>query len=245
MDRPSLDTPHPVSDPLTAAETQAYVRHELRAPLAVIQPVLGMLLDGTAGPLDETQLGYLRMLERNVARLAGMIETVVDSGWLEVAAVPQQPASVDVGDVARGVVDDVRASVEWTPRLAVRVTDGVPRVHGDAFRLGRALRNVVLNACTYTPRGGRVDVRAKAGPGKDRVLIVVEDSGCGVAPDDLPHVFDLGYRGEAAKTRATQGLGLGLPVARAIVHDHGGAIVLESAEGRGTRVSIELPALPS
>jgi len=241
MDRPLEGPNSPASDELAAAEAQSLVRHQLRAPLAVIQPVLGMLLDGTAGPVNEKQLNYLTMLERNVSRLAGMIASVVESGWLEVAAVPARPGEVDVGDLVRGVAEDIRASVDTAPRLEVRVTDSLPCVRGDVFRLGRALRNVVLNACSYTPRNGLVGVRAETSPGGERVIVVVEDSGCGVASDDLPHVFELGYRGEAARTSATQGLGLGLPVARAIILEHGGEIMLDSTVGQGTRVLLELP----
>ena len=245
MDRPLEDAYSSASDELAAAEAQSLVRHQLRAPLAVIQPVIGMLLDGTAGPVNEKQLNYLTMLERNVSRLAGGIASVVESGWLEVAAVPMRPGRVDVADLVRGVADDVRASVESAPRLEVRVADSLPCVRGDAFRLGRALRNVVLNACSYTPRNGLVGVRAETSPGGERVIVVVEDSGCGVAPDDLAHVFELGYRGEAAKSCSAEGLGLGLAVARAIVREHGGAIVLERAADQGARVSIELPAAAS
>lgn len=243
MERTPDDTQRDASDAVSAAETQSFVRHELRAPLAVIQPVLGMLLDETAGPVSERQSGYLRMLERNTARLAGMIASVVESGWLEVAAIPPSLERVGVGDLVRATVEDVRAALESPPRLEVHVSDGAPCVQGDAFRLGRAVRNVVLNACLYTAPGGRVDVRAEAGAGSERAVIVVEDSGQGVAPDELPRVFEPGYRGEAGRSGAAQGLGLGLPVAQAIIREHGGAIVLESAEGRGTRVSIELPAV--
>ena len=241
MDRPLSDTVRPASDRTSAAEAQSFVRHELRAPLAVIQPTLGMLLDGMAGPLEQRQLGYLSMLERNVARLSAMITSVVESGWLEVAAIPSVPGPVDVGDLVRTVAQEARASRESAVRLEVHVAEGLPCVRGDAFRLGRALRNVVRNACSYTTPGGRVGVRAEVAAGKGHVVVDVEDSGCGIGPDDLPHVFELGYRGEAARTSATQGLGLGLPVARAIILEHGGEIMLDSTVGQGTRVLLELP----
>lgn len=241
MERHPEEADTPASVQTAAAEAQSFVRHELRAPLAVIQPVLGMMLDGTAGPFDKKQLGYLRMLERNVERLTAMIADVVESGWLEVAAIPSAPGPVDVGDLVRTVAQEIRASREPPVRLEVHVAEDLPRVRGDAFRLGRALRNVVRNACSGTTPGGRVSVRAAVAAGKGRVAVVVEDSGCGIGPDDLPHVFELGYRGEAARTSATQGLGLGLPVARAIVLEHGGEIMLDSIAGQGTRVSLELP----
>lgn len=229
-------------DAAAAAEAQSFVRHELRSPLAVIQPVLGMLLDGTAGPLDDKQLGYLRMLERSVARLTGMIASVVETGWLEVAAMPARPEAIDVGELLRGTAADVRSSLEVAPRVAVHAADGLPALRGDRYRLGRALRNVLLNACTCTPPEGRVDLRAEPGSRPGCLAVVCEDTGCGVPPDDLARVFDLGFRGEAARASATYGLGLGLSVARAIVEEHGGSIWLESSVGEGTRVSMDLPA---
>ena len=143
-----------------AAERQAFVRHELRTPLAVIQPLLGMLLDGTAGPLDDKQLGYLRMLERNVGRLAAMITSLAETGWLEIAALPEDPTSVDVAGLVRDTVADVRASLEESPRVDVRFDDGLPPLYGDPHRLRLAVRNVIVNACTFTPPSGRVTVSA-------------------------------------------------------------------------------------
>lgn len=242
MDGPAEHRESAMEDVATAAEGQAFVRHELRTPLAVIQPLLGMLLDGTAGPLEEKQLGYLQMLERNVARLSAMIASVVDSGWLEVAAMPEEDVPVAADDLVREAVADVRASLGLAPRLEVRPADGLPLLRGDPYRLRRALRNVLVNACMYTPPEGRVGVSAESDPRGDQVTIAVTDTGCGVGPDELPHVFDLGYRGEGARALGVQGLGLGLTVTRAVVERHGGVITLEGVRGQGTRVVIRLPA---
>jgi two-component system sensor histidine kinase VicK len=224
-----------------AAEHQAFVRHELRTPLAVIQPLVGMLLDGAAGPLDDKQLGYLRMLERNVGRLAAMITSLAETGWLEIAALPEAPTSVDVAGLVRDTVADVRASLEESPRVDVRCDDGLPRVHGDAHRLHLALRNVIVNACTFTPASGRVTVSAGLAEREGWIAVFVDDTGCGVPADEADSVFDFGFQGEAARNREGRGLGLGLAVARDIVEAHGGVISLRSDPGDGARVSIELP----
>jgi signal transduction histidine kinase len=201
------------------------VRHELRTPLAVIQPLLGMLLDGTSGPMDEKQLGYLRMLERNVDRLAAMIASVVETGWLEIAAIPSRPAALEARGLVESTVADVRASLESTPLVEVAVAAGLRPVFGDEYRLRRALRNVLVNACTYTPAGGWVTVSAEPGDGAaSRIVVAIADSGPGITADDLP------------------GLGLGLPAARALVEGLGGSLDLASTPGKGTRVTLELPA---
>ncbi len=226
-----------------AAEHQAFVRHELRTPLAVIQPLLGMLLDGTAGPLDDKQLGYLRMLERNVGRLAAMITSLTETGWLEVAALPEAPTSVDAAGLVRDAVADVRASLEESPHVDARLDDGLPKVCGDPHRLHLAVRNVLVNAWTFTPPSGRVTVSAGLAEREGWIAVCVDDTGCGVPADEAGSVFDFGFQGEAGRNRESRGLGLGLAVARDIVQAHGGVISLRSDPGEGTHVTIELPGI--
>jgi len=225
-----------------AAERQAFVRHELRTPLAVMRPLLDMLLDGTAGELAEKQLGYLRMLERNVDRLTAMIASLVDSGWLESAAVPSTVVTVPVNTLVEETVTDVCSSLDEHPRVETDLADDLPALRGDPQRLRRALRNVLLNACVYTPPAGCVSLSASLGGGEHSVLIAVADTGRGIEPDELSSAFDFGFQGEAGRAREGRGLGLGLFVAGEVVRSHGGRIWLESTPGRGTRVSLELPA---
>lgn len=233
----------PPDDPFAAAaERQAYVRHELRTPIAVMRPVLEMLLDGTAGPLEAKQLGYLRMVERNLERLNAMIASVVESGWLEVAALPSVVSPVSIDELVRAAVNDVRASVEECPEIDVVVPRGLANLQGDAHLLSRALRNVLLNACAVTPAGGTVRVSALPAAREGAVEIRVDDSGCGVTSDEAARVFGFGFQGAAGRAREPRGLGLGLYIAREVAGRHGGRIWLESAPGGGTRVSFELPA---
>ena len=232
---------HDAQERTEAAERQAFVRHELRTPLAVIQPLLGMLLDGTAGPLGEKQLEYLRMLERNVGRLAGMITSLVESGWLEIAALPPELAEIPVAGLVQEAVADVRASLDEIPRIEVRLEDELPPLRGDPQRLRRALRNVIVNACSLTPPTGTVTVSARRADREGSILIRVDDTGRGVAPDEASLVFDFGFQGAAGREREARGLGLGLFVAREIVNAHDGLIRLESVPGEGAHMSIELP----
>ena len=224
-----------------AAERQSFVRHELRTPLAVMRPLLDMLLDGSAGELDERQLGHLRMLERNLERLGAMIASVVDSGWLEVAAVPAREAALDVAGLVDTALADVRTAVPLCPQLDVEVAPELPVVRGDPLRLRRALRNVLVNACTFTPPAGAVHVTVRGVQDGDGVTICVSDSGCGIPAEELGSVFDFGFQGEAARAREVRGLGLGLAVARELVEAGGGRIRLESVSGEGTKVWLDLP----
>jgi len=239
------DDGHSRAGALAPADAQSYVRHELRTPLAVIQPLLEILLGGSSGSLDEKQLSYLQMLKRNVERLSAMITSLVETGWLEVAAIPQEARPVGAAEIVSDTVASVRAAFPEAPSIVVDLEERLPPVHGDAHRLRCALRNVLVNACTFASASERVDVRvgmAEHGGYVGHVAIVVTDRRPGITAEDLPRVFDLGYRGAAACDRGTQGLGLGLPVTRALVEEAGGRVVIESALGCGTSVTLELPA---
>jgi two-component system sensor histidine kinase BaeS len=125
--------------------------------------------------------------------------------------------------------------------LAVRA-DRPVMVHADPDRLRQVIGNLVTNATRATPSGGAVVLEAATHG--DRATVVVRDTGAGIAPEDMPHIFDRFWRADAARGRATGGSGLGLAVARQIVTDHFGQITAESALGRGTTVTITLPLSP-
>jgi signal transduction histidine kinase len=114
----------------------------------------------------------------------------------------------------------------------------LPVVQGDPDRLGQALGNLVSNAIRYTPSGGKVQVSAEQVKG--RVEICVEDSGPGIALEEQIRIFQPFYRGKAAR-RFSDGMGLGLPIARDLVEAHGGALTLVSSQGKGSRFLINLP----
>jgi len=113
----------------------------------------------------------------------------------------------------------------------------------DAQLIGRVLANLVSNALRHTPAGGRVQVQATRK--KDRVRVEIQDSGEGIDPQDLPHVFERFYRGEKSRSRATGGTGLGLAIARGIVESHGGQIGVQSEPGQGACFFFVLPAEPA
>jgi signal transduction histidine kinase len=113
-------------------------------------------------------------------------------------------------------------------------------------KIGRVLRNLVENAIRHTPAGGSIELRAEARPGE--VEVTIRDTGEGIAPADLPRVFDRFYRGDAARTRGqageglfSGGAGLGLAIARGLVEAHGGRIWAKSAQGQGTTIGFALP----
>ena len=115
----------------------------------------------------------------------------------------------------------------------------LPMVYADPERVTQLLSNLVGNALKFTPAGGRVEVRVQ--PYDEGTLVSVTDTGDGIPPEQLPHVFDRFFQVSNARVGARHGAGLGLPIARGIVEAHGGTIWIESAAGRGTTVRFTLP----
>jgi signal transduction histidine kinase len=219
-------------------ERQSFVRHELRAPLAVMYPLLSLLLDEGAGPLTPEQREYLAMLDRNVQRLHALIGSAAESGWLDCAAGARRPEPVRLADTAEAVV----ARLQGHGRVAAaRVSreDGVPAAWADAEQVRCVIRNLVDNALRYA--GGDVEVRV-ASAGDGRVELRVQDSGPGMDETDAAAAFTFGVRGRAAAETAEPGMGIGLWVCRWLAEANGGRVELVTAAGAGTSVTVTLPA---
>jgi len=216
----------------------ADVAHELRTPLAVVQGNLQAILDGVY-PLEIAQVASLYDETRLLTRLVDDLHdlALADAGQLRLERAP-----VDLVALARAAVDHFAPAAEAAGvglELATGA-DGAPEVEGDAGRLAQVLRNLLSNALRHTPRGGRVSVRVDRADGWARIRVA--DTGSGIAPEDLSHVFDRFYRGDKSSGR---GAGLGLAIARQLVTAHGGRIEVASEPGAGTTFTVTLPAARS
>jgi two-component system OmpR family sensor kinase/two-component system sensor histidine kinase BaeS len=215
----------------------ADVAHELRTPLTVIQGDLQAILDGVY-PLDIEQVASLydetRLLTRLVDDLRDL--ALADAGQLRLDRAP-----VSMGMLAEAAVTSFSpAAKDAEIELSLELGEDVPAVMGDADRLAQVLRNLLGNALRHTPAGRKVTVRV--GARNASVIISVADAGSGIAPEDLPHVFDRFYRGDKSRSRRGGGAGLGLAIARQLVTAHGGQISVESRVGHGAVFTILLPA---
>jgi two-component system sensor histidine kinase BaeS len=114
------------------------------------------------------------------------------------------------------------------------------RLHADPVRLRQAVGNLVTNAVRHTPPDGRITLRARRD--REEVVIEVDDTGSGIAPEDVPHVFDRFWRADRSRSRATGGRGLGLAIARQLVEAHGGTVSVASTLGVGTTFTMRVPA---
>jgi len=216
----------------------ADVAHELRTPLQIIQGNLEGVLDGVYEPtpdhiaatLDETRL---------LGRLVNDLQTL---SLAEAGQLPLHPRPI----LARDLLDDavtrfMPAAAEAGVTLKIAPGDDDLTLTVDADRLDQVLTNLIGNALRHTPAGGRVTLSAQAANGG--VALAVADTGAGIDPADLPHVFDRFWRGDRSRTRARDGAGsgLGLAIARQLVRAHGGDIEVTSAPGEGATFTVYLP----
>jgi len=214
----------------------ADVAHELRTPLTIIQGNLQAILDGVyplapgqiAGIYDET-----RLLTRLVDDLHDL--ALADAGKLRLDRAPVDPVAL-----AQSAIEHFTPAAEGAGvRLELRAHGKVGPVEGDADRLAQVLRNLLGNALRHTPAGGLVTVQVRQLA--DQVQLQVADTGSGISPEDLPHIFDRFYRSDKSRSRPGGGAGLGLAIARQLVSAHGGQIEVESTPGEGTTFTVTLP----
>ena len=219
-------------------ELVTWVSHDLRTPLAGMRAMAEALEDGVVDDHD-TMHRYHRQIRLEVDRLSEMVDDLFELSRIHAGTLRLSRRTIDLGDI----VSDAIAGVEPLARAkGVRLrgaADPVLSVNVDAGELGRALRNLVVNAIRHTPGDGTVFVRAVI-DGRGARLSVSD--GCGGIPeDDLPRVFDVAFRGETARTPGPDGgAGLGLAIARGIVEAHDGTIEVGNA-GPGCRFEIRLP----
>jgi len=216
------------------------VSHELRTPLTSILGYLELLRDGDVAPLDEEQLQYLGIAERNAHRLLRLVGDLLFTAQVGSGKFPLSLSDVYLNDVVSGTIESARpvaaaAGVE----LFVDLPDLSPLVRGDTIRLGQACDNLLSNAIKFTPRGGSVTVGLSA-TGTDAV-VTVRDTGMGIPADELDQLYSRFFRASTATRNAVAGVGLGLTITKAIVIAHGGNLDVESEEGIGTKFSMSLP----
>ena len=223
-------------------EFLATLSHELRTPLNAILGWAQLLRMGVL-PADEAEQG-LQTIERNAKAQAQLVDDLLDLSRIISGKLRVEMRPVDLVSVVEGALDSVRPAAEAKGISVVPVLDAhAGPVAGDGGRLQQVAWNLLSNAIKFTPRGGRVDVWLRS-TGADAEL-TVSDSGTGIRPEFLPHVFDRLRQGDASSTRRHGGLGLGLAIVRHLVELHGGTVSADSrGEGRGSTFTVRLPRTP-
>ncbi|MFZ5478370.1 MAG: sensor histidine kinase, partial [Myxococcota bacterium] len=219
-------------------EFLANMSHELRTPLNAIIGFSEILVDGRAGPLAPTQREHVEDIHTSARHLVQLLNDVLDLSKIEAGRIQMRPERVDVAQV----VDEVTAILRETAmrkriRVRVAVDPAVGHVEADPRRLKQILYNYLSNALKFTPEGGRVDVRARA-EGDAHYRLEVEDSGVGIAPEDLPRLFHEFVQIEPIEPG---GSGLGLALVRRIVEAQRGRVEVTSTPKAGSMFSAVLP----
>jgi len=211
--------------------------HELRTPLTALKGRIGVTLDRTR-PVEEYEI-VLRDLAREVDRLIRLSADLLLLARLDQGGLPWQPDRLTLRDLLAAIVEQLRP-LATAKRMTLVLESGPDLiVEGAADHLIRLFLNLVDNAIKYTPPGGQVRLRADATGTVARVTI--SDTGPGIAPEQLPHIFERFYRVAVDRSRDVGGAGLGMAIAYEIARWHRGTIKVESAVGHGTIVTVRLP----
>lgn len=217
----------------------AWVSHDLRTPLAGIQAMVEALDDGVvSSPADVTT--YYNRLSTEASRLARLVDDLFELSRIEAAALDLTLERVSLGELVSDAVASasVRADAKGV-RVDGHVAARPTEVSASSRELTRVVQNLLDNAIRHTPAGGAIEVTV--GHRDDHAEVSVADTCGGIAAHDLDHVFDLAYRGDAARTPDTAaGAGLGLAIARGFVEAHRGDIAVRN-EGAGCRFTVRLP----
>ena len=185
---------------------------------------------------------YLLTAQRDVMSLSALIDDLFQMSQLDAGGFPLQRAEASLSDLISDTLESFsHLALKHEIKLEGRVDSNVDPIFMDTQAIGRVFNNLISNALRHTSAGGEVKVEARrTGLG---VEVTVSDTGEGIRPQDIPHIFERFYRGDASRSRnrGTGGAGLGLAIARGIVRAHGGDIQVESKLGRCTRFTFRIP----
>lgn len=213
--------------------------HELRTPLTAIMGEADVTLRRPREP--EEYRRTLELCRTYASQMIRLVEGIIELSRLDADMPSADVTVVDLADVAQREVDAVRRTAVGGPQILYDC-GGETIVIGDMDQLGRLVRNLLDNAVRHTDASGTVTVSVTATDGGRSMALVVADTGEGIAPEHLPHVYDRFYRGGEGRDGDYSGSGLGLAIVKAIVSAHGGTVSIESQVGVGTTVTVILPS---
>ncbi|PSC04556.1 PAS domain-containing sensor histidine kinase [Alsobacter soli] len=237
-----IDTARAAAEAAAALKDRflATVSHELRTPLNAIIGFSEMLADEKLVPSgDARQRDYARIIHVSGEHLLEVVNTLLDMSKIDAGTLTLQPEPFDVARLADAAVEMLRLKAEQSQiDLSAAIQPGLPELVADRRACKQILINLLSNAIKFTPRGGRVrlDVRREG----DILVMAVEDTGIGIAAEDLPRLGEPFFQARGSYDRPYEGTGLGLSVVRGLVGLHAGAVQVESVLGKGTRFSVRL-----
>jgi signal transduction histidine kinase len=217
--------------------------HELRAPLNAAKSLINILKAGYKGELPPQALETLDRISARLDEMLAIVNSILTLSRVRDARLTQEREWVDFGRIVSEVVESLRANaLAKNIDLQVDLLKGVPHIWGVPEALREMASNLIDNAIRYTPKDGRVEVLLY--PHEGDIVFQVSDTGIGIPPEDLPHIFEEFYRSRNAKEFVHEGTGLGLAIVKSAVEAHNGEIEVFSELGKGTTFTVTLPARP-
>ena len=221
------------------AQFISMVSHELRTPLTSIKEAIAIVLDGSAGEINDEQKDFLDMAKRNVDRLARLIHNALDFQKLERGKMEFNMQKNDINEVVKDIRDTMSSLArEEGLDFSIRLKDKLPRIRFDKDKITQVLANIVNNAVKFTNKGQVVITTSRRG---NRVQVSVRDTGAGIKKKDLSKLFHRFEQLTAPRGRKTGGTGLGLAISKEIIEKHRGKIWAESKPGKGATFHFILP----
>ena len=248
------------------SEFISIVSHELRTPLTSIKNSLDIMLSGKTGEISKIMNNFLSIAKRNVDRLSGIINDLLDLSKIEAGKMEYRFKPLNMKEP----IEFVKSTFDQLAEkknivISTNIPENLPQIYGDMDRIEQVLSNLVSNAVKFTPENGQINILAQEIPVEsidtelfyhdhapnrkypvlkgNYIKICVEDTGIGIKESDIPKVFDKFQQIESSLSREVGGTGLGLPIARQLIEAHRGEIWLESELHKGSRFSFILPVM--
>jgi PAS domain S-box-containing protein len=220
----------------------ATVSHELRTPLVAIDKSISMILGKEAGELSATQEQFLSIAQNNLKRLTRLINDLLDLDKLEQKKTELKPEKISIESAINECIETLNT---WAKTKSVtikkKIQEGLPEVNIDPSKINQVLTNLLGNAVKFTPSNGDIFVEARLSEDKSAIQVSVEDTGVGIAKEDIPKVFNKFYQAGERVSTDISGTGIGLSIAKEIVELHGGRIWVESEKDNGAKFIFTIP----
>ncbi|MBF0286981.1 MAG: response regulator [SAR324 cluster bacterium] len=221
------------------SEFLSNMSHELRTPLNSIMALSRVLIRRTKNNDSEEEIGFLEIIERNGQHLLALINDILDLSKIEAGKAEVCPTRFSLKRTVRNIIDSLTpVATEKNIEMILKVPDDFPEIDNDETRVHQVLQNIIGNAVKFTQKG---HVSTSVFSSADQVIILVKDTGIGIAKEDLPHIFDEFRQVDGSASRQFEGTGLGLTIASKAIKLLGGDIFVESILHEGTTFTVTLP----
>ena len=217
----------------------AAVSHDLRTPLTSIRAMIEALADGLVTDPTTVQR-YYQTVRVQIENLSSLINDLFELSQLDTEQLQLRLEPVNINDLVSDIIETMQVEARAKELTLQGIfCEDLPIIRAEMAKVQRVLYNLIQNAIRHTPAAGFISLETKTVP--EGIQVEVSDTGEGISPEDLPHIFDQFFRGDKSRSRETGGSGLGLAIAKRIVEAHQGRIWVESQVGQGTRFSFVLP----